>query len=480
MNKIINGYSKLSKTTKASLWFIVSNVILKGISFFTLPIFARLLTPAEYGVVSVYNSWVATISIITTLTIWGGVFNVGMVKFENEQKKMISSFQGLATSITLIFLLVSCFFLDTLSKISGLTNVLVICMYLEILAQIPFNIWSTEQRYRFEYKKLISITCLIAVLSPLLGVLAVKATNFKAEARIISNLVVIAVIGCGLFFTNQTRGKSFFSKQFWEYGFKFSIVLVPHYLSTQILNQSDRIMINSMCGSNDAGIYSVAYNFALLLSLVTNGINSSLTPHIYQCMKAGDTKRLKKETTFIVLLVALMALGLICFVPDLFIFMLSESYYPALRVIPPVTVGAFFLFLYPLFGSIEFYYEEKKYVTYASVIGAMLNVFLNYMFIKLFGFIAAAYTTLVCYLCFSICHYYFMNKILRKNGKANDIYDIKSISIISVGLTGASLIMLFLYDYMIIRWSVITIIALGMIFNRKKIISIAISIKKRD
>lgn len=480
MNKIINGYRNLSKPTKASLWFIVSNVILKGISFFTLPIFARLLTPAEYGVVSVYNSWVATISIITTLTIWGGVFNVGMVKFENEQRKMISSFQGLATSITLLFSFLSSFFLDTLSEISGLSNLLIVCMYIEILAQIPFNIWSTEQRYRFEYKKLIIVTCLIAILSPLMGIVAVNATNFKAEARIMSNLLLLAIIGCVLFFVNQIKGKSFFSKQFWEYGFKFSIVLVPHYLSTQILNQSDRIMINSMCGSSDAGIYSVAYNFALLLSLVTNGINSSLTPHIYQCMKAGDTRKLKKETTFIVLLVALMALCLICFVPDLFIFMLPESYYPALRVIPPVTVGAYFLFLYPLFGSIEFYYEEKKYVTYASVIGAMLNVALNYMFIQSFGFIAAAYTTLICYLCFSICHFYFMNKILRKNGEANDIYDIKSIFIISLGLTIASLVMLFLYDYMIIRWGVIMIISLGIICNRKKIISIVKNIKKRD
>ena len=480
MNKIINGYNKLSKPTKASLWFIVSNVILKGISFFTLPIFSRLLTPSEYGIVSVYNSWVASISIITTLTIWGGVFNVVMVKFEDDYKRMISSFQGLATSITIGFFIISCLFIREISNLSEMPQILVICMYLEILAQIPFNIWSTEQRYKFEYKNLILVTCLIAIISPLLGIIAVTSIPQKAEARVISNLVVCGIIGSVLFLYNQIKGRSFFSKKYWSYGFRFNIVLIPHYLSTQILNQSDRIMINSMCGSNDAGIYSVAYNFALLLSLVTNGINSSLTPHIYQCMKGGDTKRLKKETTIIVLLVAVMALGLICFVPDLFIFMLPESYYPALRVIPPVTVGAFFLFLYPLFGSIEFYYEENKYVTYASVVGAVLNVILNYVFINLFGFIAAAYTTLACYMCFAICHYLFMTMILKKNNKSNEIYDLKTISIISLGLIGVSFIMLILYDYMVVRWSVIVLILIALFVFRKRIIQVAKSLKKKD
>lgn len=479
MHRVLEAYKNLSKPAKASVWFILSNVILKGISFFTLPIFSRLLTPDEYGTVSVYNSWVATVSIITTLTIWGGVFNVGMVKFEDDYKRMISAFQGLAISITGIFFVISLVFIDSLSSFLGISKFLTICMYVEILAQIPFNIWSTEQRYKFEYKKLILITSFIAIMSPVLGVLAVKSTSYKAEGRIFSNLCVSFVVGCVLFFVNQIKGKAFLSKKYWDFGFKFNIVLVPHYLSTQILNQSDRIMINSLCGSADAGIYSVAYNFAFLLSLITNGINSSLTPHIYQCIKRNKTDQLKQQTTFVVLGVAILTLGMICFIPDIFVIMLPKSYYPALKVIPPVAVGAFFLFLYPLFGSIEFYYQENKYVTYASVIGAALNVGLNYIFIRLCGFVAAAYTTLICYLCFSVCHYLFMSKVLKKSNKKNDIYDIKAIFLISAGLISLSLIMLCLYDHMIIRWGCIFIMITGVLLKRKQFICLMSSLKKK-
>lgn len=479
MNKLFKMYKNLSKPAKASLWFVMSNVILKGISFFTLPIFSRLLTPSEYGVVSVYSSWVSVISILSTLTIWGGVFNVGMVKYEDKYKKMISAFQGLATSITLVFFVISILFLENVSTILGISELLVICMYIQIIMEIPFNLWSTNQRYKFEYKKIIIITIITAIINPILGIIAVKNTIYKAEARIISTLIIDSIIGLFLFIYNQKEGKVYFNKEFWSFGFKFNIVLIPHYLSMQVLNQSDRIMINSICGSNDVGIYSIAYNFAFLLSLITNGINSSLTPYIYQKIKEKDMNKVKNNVNYIVLLVAVMALGLICFVPDLFTIMLPNSYYPALKVIPPVTLGAFFLFLYPLFGSIEFYYEENKYVTIASIVGAILNIFLNWIFINMFGFIAAAYTTLFCYICFSICHYLFMKKVLKKNNQKNNIYDIKFLILISFCLISIAFIMLLLYDYWYIRWSVIAVILIGIMILRKRIILLLKGLKEK-
>lgn len=479
MNKFIEKYKMLSKPAKASFWFVVSNVMLRGISFVTLPIFSRLLSTSEYGVVSVYQSWVSTISIITTLTIWGGVFNVGMVKYSDQQKELISAFQGLATTITLFFLAISCVFLPVISKWLGMSQGLTLLMYLEILVQIPLNIWSTEQRYKFEYKKLIFVTIAISLLNPLIGVIAVTHTTHRAEARIISGFSIQAVIGIVLFIHNQKLGRKFFDKNFWKYGFLFNVVLIPHYLSAQILSQADRVMINSICGSSDAGVYSVAYNFGMLLSIITNGINSALTPYIYQCMKQKEAKKLKNQTTAVIFIVALITLVLVCVTPDVFTFLLPDSYYSAIWVIPPVAAGAFFLFLYPLFGSIEFYYEENRYVTASSVMGAVLNVVLNYIFIKKLGYIAAAYTTLFCYICFSFFHYIFMKKILKKNGEEN-VYDIKAIVLISVGLLLATFIMLSVYDLRIIRWSLIAIVILICLIKRKWIMQILMNMKKED
>lgn len=465
--KILNKYRNMSKPVKASFWFVVSNVMLKGISFITLPIFSRLLTTSEYGTISVYSSWVSLISIITTLTIWGGVFNVGMVKYPNDREKIISSYQGLAITITAIFFGASIIWLDHVSRVLGISKFLVICMYMEVVAQIPFNLWSSKQRYDFEYKKVIAISVITAILNPILGIIAVLNTSYKAEARIITNLFLQVIIGFITFIVNQKKGKKYFHKEFWLHAFKFNVVLVPHYLSMQILNQSDRVMINKMCGSSEAGIYSVAYNFAMLLQLITNGINSSLTPHIYESIKNKNTEKLGKQVSGVTMIVAIITVGVICIVPDIFKWMLPETYYDALWVIPPVTAGAFFMFLYPLFGSVEFYYEENRYVTLASLIGAFVNIILNYIFIKIFGFIAAAYTTLICYVLFSICHYFFMKKTMKKRNIHIKIYDMKALFLIALFVIIISVGIVPLYERYILRWGIVLTLVLVLVIKRQ-------------
>lgn len=475
---LVEKYRALPKQVKASLWFIVCNVLVRGLSFLTLPIFSRLLTTEEYGRINVYQSWLSLVSIITTLTIWGGVFNVGMVKYSDRKYEMISAFQGMATTITLAVGAICLAMMSFLQPVLKMSSLLIVCMFVEIIAQTPFYLWSTEQRYIFEYKKLIAATIAMSLLIPLLGIVAIVNTSHKVEAKILSSIAVQLAFGLYFFVLNQRRGKRYFSREFWKYGFLFNIVLVPHYLSMQVLNQSDRIMINNMCGASDAGIYSVAYSFALLLSLVANGINSSLTPHIYQSLKTGEEKQLKNQTTVVIAVVALFSVALVAFIPDVFHLLLPEPYYPALKVIPPVTAGAFFLFLYPLFGAVEFYYEENKYITAASVIGAALNVVLNYIFIRLYGFIAAAYTTLFCYICFSVFHYSFMRKIMKKRGQFFEIYDGKKLLLISVFVTVFSVLMVCVYDSMLIRWLIIAAVVCVGLWKRKVLVSIFRSLKK--
>ena len=72
MDKIKSYLSKvnnMSPAAKASFWFIVSNIVLKGISFITTPIFTRLLDVADYGVSNLFITWEGIISIFATLSL---------------------------------------------------------------------------------------------------------------------------------------------------------------------------------------------------------------------------------------------------------------------------------------------------------------------------------------------------------------------------------------------------------------------------
>ena len=144
-----------------------------------------------------------------------------------------------------------------------------------------------------------------------------------------------------------------------------------------------------------------------------------------------------------------------------------------------VAGAVFFQFLYPLFGSVEFYYEAKKYVTIASVFGAGINVVLNYFFIKLFGFIAAAYTTLFCYIMFSVFHYFAMRIVLKKQGNRERIYDMKIILLVSIILIGAIIGITILYNNSIARWCVIGFVIILTFLMRKKIIGFVKELKDK-
>ena len=183
-------------------------------------------------------------------------------------------------------------------------------------------------------------------------------------------------------------------------------------------------------------------------------------------MRTKEECTLQKCSSAVVLFVAVITIGIICSVPDLFIFMLPEGYYRALYVIPPVTLGAFFMFIYPLFTTIEMFYEDNKFITIGSVIAAIANVLLNYIFINIFGFIAAAYTTLLCYFLLSIIHYWLMLYVQKRHGSDINIYNVKKVSLICIVTTVIGLGMMLIYEKYLLRWMVVGLILVIMFIKR--------------
>lgn len=94
----------------------------------------------------------------------------------------------------------------------------------------------------------------------------------KGIARVISNAIVVSVVGFAIYVMIMIKGKKPFNKEYWRFALSFNIPLIPYYLSQVIFNQSDRLMINSYCGRGDAAIYGVAYSLATILTFVVTAI----------------------------------------------------------------------------------------------------------------------------------------------------------------------------------------------------------------
>ena len=131
-------------------------------------------------------------------------------------------------------------------------------------------------------------------------------------------------------------------------------------------------------------------------------------------MKAGDIPAIRKRFSPLLVLVAVISLGLMLVSPEVVLIFGSSKYADAVYIIPPVAASVFFVFLYGLNSYPEFYYEKTSFLMIASVASAILNVILNFFFIRWFGYVAAAYTTLLCYIAYSIGHQIIGGRILKE------------------------------------------------------------------
>ena len=473
MNKIGNGikkYRDFPVQVKASIWFLLCSFLQKGISTITTPIFTRLLSTAEYGQYNVFNSWLSIVTIFVTLNLSYGVYTQGLIKFEDERDVFSSSLQGLTLALVAVWTLVYILFHDFCNHLFSLTTVQMLSMLVMIWATAVFGFWAAEQRVLYKYQTLVAVTAIVSIAKPVVGIVFVIQAEDKVTARILG-LVLVELVGyTGLFFQQIKHGKKLYSAKFWKYAVGFNLPLIPHYLSQTVLNSADRIMIKAMVGSEEAGIYSLAYSISLIMTLFNTALMQTISPWIYQKIKSKKAEEIAPIAYTTLLLIAVVNIVLIAFSPEAVAVFAPKEYYDAIYVIPPVAMSVFFMYSYDLFAKFAFYYEKTNFVMIASVTGAVLNVVLNYIFIGKFGYVAAGYTTLVCYIIYAMAHYAFMNKVCDQECGGLRPYKLKYILEISIGFIFVGFILLLTYRTIWMRYGVVFTMIAIMAVCRKKVL----------
>ena len=112
-----------------------------------------------------------------------------------------------------------------------------------------------------------------------------------------------------------------------------------------------------------------------------------------------------------------------------------------------------FQFIYSLYVNIEFYHKKQKNIAIGTIIAAIINIVLNFVFIPIFGYVVAAYTTLIGYFCLLIIHFLFVRKM-----KCTNWYDTKFFMKVSIFAICSVVLFNILYKYSAIRYIVIIIV----------------------
>lgn len=466
----LKKYNNLPVQIKASFWFLICMILQKGISVFTVPIFTRLLTPSEYGDFNVFNSWLGIVSVFITLKLSYGVYGQGLIKYKDNKKEFSGAIQGLMTSIILVSVVLYCILYRYINTLLKLDTYEVISMFIIIWSTTIFDFWAEEEKVSFKYKSLIKITILVAILQPLLGILVVLFFEKKVMARIISIAVINLFFFGKFFFLRLKKYRIFYSKKIWFYALKFNIPLIPHYLSQTLLNNSDRIMIERIIGAREAGLYSLSYSLALITTFLNGAIMQTMSPWIYKKIQEKKIQEIESIAYITLVLIATINLLLIAFAPEIIKLFAPVEYRDAIWIIPPISMSVLFMFAYDLFAKYEFYYEQSYFIMTASVIGASINILLNYFFIPRYGYLAAGYTTLICYIFYVVGHYLFMNKICKTHLDGLKPYNLKILLRIFITFLLSGFVLMLSYFNNVIRLFIILTIIFIFLINIKKII----------
>lgn len=391
------------KLLKNSVIYILVSVVSGGLSFLFLPILTSYLSADQFGTLELYRS---AIALLQGLFIFGSntlIFG----NYFKWTKKELKIFIHNAIFISLVVGAV----------------ILFAVLFFPNLQYIIF------QRYSIPL-----IVILIGILTSLIqSITAIQTTLFQIEGKAIP--YALFVLGFSLF----SIMISYYFLEYKNYGWKSVVYgillastifflltifmfykikigiinpfnkvkmililgspLILTHIGGWVIEALDKYMISDLINIAATGNYSVNYKFGIIVMMIQVGILRAWSPFFYKEIAKNNNESKVKITRYTYLLIVilfLMTISIILISPILFdIFIIGDSYQFSWTIITLVCFAYFFDGLWKIFNCYLINKNLTSYYAYTLIVSAILNVILNYFFIKNIGVNGAALATFI-------------------------------------------------------------------------------------
>jgi len=392
------GHHSIRVPARASAWYVISGIVARGIGFFGTPIFTRLLSPEEYGLFPLYTTWFSVISVFATLELTGGVIHRGLQKFKQNRDKLISSSFWLIALSFSVFCILYFTFSDKINGITGLSTSVTVFLLIQIILNSLVNLYTSKERFDYNYKTVALINLSVAVLNPIISVLLIELANIRAEARIIGGIISLTLVAIPILFRLLKRGSIIPSPTLMKFLLRFNLPLLPHYIAVSLILRTGEIAVGRIFGQAALGKYSVAMSVGMSLTMITNGISSALGPWILRKLGAKQNREIAELIFTVTKGLALLCLFLLSVAPEIFAIATPESYRDALGAAYPLVLTVIPMFLSGTVMTAELYYEKSGYSSVSGIIAAIISISLSFLLLPYLSYAFAGVFALVSYL----------------------------------------------------------------------------------
>ncbi len=384
--------------------YLISSLATGALAFLSIPIYTRLLSTEDYGVVSIF---MGLVSIMASVMAFSADRSVSRYYFDQKDELDFKRFVGTSTSLSLVFFSINSFllflFAEEFGNSVGLSKELVYLIIpisgINIIGLTFGQIYGPLKRSKEIATSSLFKVCLGFTFSVVL-IFLFKKDKFYGHiyGQILSGLFVV-------FFWIRLIKPYFkwsFDASYIKYIFTYSVPLIPYALSGVIIEQFGKIAIGNSQNVSQAGFYSLALTVGSIVNIVIGVTHQAWNPYYFEYMNSKNYNQLDKDFIKIFKLTILVAFGVACFGKEIGLLLVKKEFSESLYLVPIFTVG--YIFSQLSFAYIRNFGYTKKthYMTLTILISGFSNIFLNFLLIKRLGELGAAISFVLSYIIMSI------------------------------------------------------------------------------
>jgi O-antigen/teichoic acid export membrane protein len=385
---------------KQSGIYAIPTILASLVGFFMLPVYTRVLTPADYGLLET----VTKITDIFGLLLGAGIADA-LVRFysDSENKEQKPNIVVTAFSLIMFFTLAGGLLFALLSKplaqffLNSGDHRLLLISFASVAVGLLLRISLTVYRCDSRAWLFAGVSMGMLVTQIVFNVIALFVFKLGVTGIILSTLIATAfwsaVTIVPVFYRKRGMVNREWSGKLLSYGYP----LVFAALAQFVLNFSDRFFLVRNTGMDALGIYSIAYRMGMLVTLVFSLVGQSWWPSVFRMSREpGAEGNLRRGNAFMSLLSASACIGVILFAKPLIDVMTTPNFRSAYLLVPPIA-AAYWIFCLvngPLSVALRIRNRTGIFAV-INIISALFCLVLSFLLIPKYGVWGAAYVTLL-------------------------------------------------------------------------------------
>lgn len=405
------------KLARNTLLYSLGTLLPQIGAFILLPIYLKFLSPADYGVLNSVQVISSVLAIIYTLSIDKAIYRLYFdFKSEKSKKDFLGTiFIGVTVSVVIVTLILFIFPSILGSVYKNITfypyvSLSVIASSLATFIIVPRTVFFVEEKAN----KVIAISIAEFFLRNLFIFIFVVHLSKGVEGYLIGQIIGSAILVPVLLNITFKQINFTFVKSYIILSLKYSIPMLPTFISVWVISAADRVFIERYFDAEDVGIYSLGYKIAMLVSVLSGAFYKAYNPYYFKMAATGIKEivlpQLKKTNTVYLLLVIITSSMIALFSKEIVYLFFDSAYLKTYKIISIVSLA----FAISSFGGIFnlAIYQEKKtlFLMYINIAAAFVNIGLNFLFISKYGAYGAAWATVLTYFTLILISYYYAKR----------------------------------------------------------------------